>query len=117
MSGDRVRLLILEDNPQRMDAMKKKIHGDAVVVVVETVEQAKKMLAEHKWDIVSLDHDLGGQEMLDSGLGTGYEVALWLKEHPEHQPPEIWLHSLNPVGRKNMANQLPNADECPFWWK
>ena len=50
-------------------------------------------------EIISLDHDLG-EEM------TGYDVAKWIEEKvwmdDDFCPPEILIHSANPVGRSNI---------------
>jgi hypothetical protein len=57
---------------------------------------------------VSLDHDLG------SGVGTGMDVALWIEEQAflGNLPRLIWsVHSMNPVGRKNMSLALYNANK------
>jgi len=69
------------------------------------------------YDILSIDHDLGGKTYVESGEGTGYEVAEWLYENPDRKPKEIYLHSLNSAGRKNMKNVLPESVEAPFAWK
>ena len=51
--------------------------------------------------VLSLDHDLG-----DDARGTGYDVLAWLEEHvathPVTEPPEIRLHTANPVARERM---------------
>lgn len=59
------------------------------------------------WDLVSLDHDLGGQHYVPSGPGTGYEVACWIEEH---QPiiNKIVLHTFNAIGAERMAMALRN---------
>ena len=55
--------------------------------------------------VVSLDHDLGGQD-------TGAAVLAWLERthhdpvEPDVRPREVRLHTANPVGRGMMAAQL-----------
>ena len=65
-----------------------------------------------------MDHDLGGKIYVESGPGTGYEVACWLEdpENKGHVPDHIVLHSLNTVGRKKMNMALPQAVDCPGAW-
>jgi hypothetical protein len=69
--------------------------------VVRTVEEAKNLL--QSWDlptIMSLDHDLGGDE-------TVMQVLHWMaEEYYEEGPPEWTIHSANPVGRQNMESFL-----------
>lgn len=54
---------------------------------------------------LSLDHDLGD----DVGIGTGYDVLLWLEEEQYNDPtfpiPNMAVHSANPAGvyRMNQA--------------
>lgn len=127
--AESLRILILDDDPHpddpdnfskagqfRIKAFKKKFIGH-VVKWVRTAEQAIDELANNDWDVLFLDHDLGGEIYVDSGPGTGYEVAVWLEKNPDRQPPQIFLHSLNSVGRQNMQAALPNATQTPFAWK
>jgi len=110
------RILILEDNPSRHKAFRQKFIGNTVVIVSEPRE-AKLLLEDMGWDVLCLDHDLGGQEMMESGSGTGYEVAEWSEKHPARQPKTIIIHSLNPVGSANMNDALPDAHIIPRAWK
>ena len=53
---------------------------------------------------LSLDHDLG-----DDTRGTGYDVVRWIEEAVVTRnfvPPEIAIHSANPVGRERMARGI-----------
>jgi hypothetical protein len=87
------------------------------VKCVETVREVCTYLEAEDWDALFLDHDLGGEIMCASGENTGYEVACWLAAHSDRKPKYIFLHSLNPTGRKNMKFVLPEAVEYPFAWK
>lgn len=88
------------------------VHHTAVIV--ETAKEAIDELGKNSWDIVFLDHDLGGSEMVASGPGTGYEVAKWLENNSDKQPPEIVIHSFNPEGARKMKAALPSAKVEPF---
>lgn len=112
-----LKALILEDDHNRMSQMHTKMIGIAHLTIVETANEAIAALTDDSWDLLSLDHDLGGEEMVDSGPGTGYEVACWLENNPHKQPAVIWIHSLNPVGRNRMSQALPDAQQKPLWWK
>jgi len=109
-------VLILEDDPFRVKAFKRKFIGHSVTVT-DNATEAIVLLKSKSWDYLFLDHDLGGEQMVSSGPGTGYEVAKFLEENPQYQPVNIALHSLNPSGRKNMQMALPEAIEAPFCWK
>lgn len=53
------------------------------------------MLKELIWDMVYLDHDLGGEQ-------TGYDIMCWLEANPVYLPKEIVIITSNPVGRQRM---------------
>ena len=112
-----MRILILEDDPERQIRFRRKMIGH-YVVITEFAAEAIRLLQEENWNLLCLDHDLGGKVFVDSSTesNTGYAVAKWLEEHPDRQPNQILLHSLNPSGRKNMADCLPDAQEAPFAW-
>ena len=72
-----------------------------------TVWEALTKLSLIEFDVLSLDHDL------DSFLGykelTGYDITLWLasrKNEGLYIPPDIRIHSANPVGRENMQSVI-----------
>lgn len=60
----------------------------------------------------SLDHDLTEEQMIrggyygqiyEDGQKSGYDVILWLEEHPDCWPPQgVHVHSANIAGRKRM---------------
>jgi|SRR5581483_1514285 len=56
------------------------------------------------WDLLFLDHDLGGEK-------TGYDILTFINflsndEHPVSKPTKIKLVTSNPVGRENMEFAL-----------
>jgi len=121
--------LILDDDPDyddpqnpakagknRITAFRKKLIGNDITWVM-TAADAIEALANNDWDVLFLDHDLGGEAYVKSGPGTGYEVAVWLERNPTRKPPQIFLHSLNTVGRDNMKGALLEAIHAPFAWK
>jgi CheY-like chemotaxis protein len=110
-----MNILILEDSVERQKLFTKKF-GEHILVMVDSAKSAIEELQSQKWDTVMLDHDLGGEYGVDSGPGTGYEVAKWLSENPQHKPHQIIIHSANPVGRDRMKAELPEAIIAPFIW-
>lgn len=110
-----MKILILEDNIDRINSFKK-VLSFAILTFVERAEDCIQELQKNEFDCLFLDHDLGGQVMVESGPGTGYEVAKWLEEHPDRQPDLIFLHSLNSVGVKNMRLALPKSRIRPWAW-
>jgi len=110
-----MRILILEDDLSRMVHFKKALLKH-IVDHTEDSKAAIELLKEHNYDTLFLDHDLGGKQLVASGEGTGYEVAEWLSKNDSRKPRQIYLHSLNGPGRKNMKSVLPEAVEAPFAW-
>ena len=109
------KMLVLEDNKTRQRAFKQKFIGWSVTIV-EKAEEAISLLTENRYDYLCLDHDLGEQENVPSGPGTGYEVADWLSKNPDRMPDNVIIHSYNPAGRENMKRALPNAQVKPGIW-
>lgn len=109
-------ILVLEDDPIRQKIFSEKLIGSSFVIV-STAKEAIKKLAEKNWDYAFLDHDLGGEIYVESGEGTGYEVAEWLAAHPEHHPRFVIIHSFNPAGAQKMQDVLPKATLAPGCWK
>jgi len=110
-----MNILILEDDHERHEAFLRNLIG-ANVVIVETATDAIQELSKSVWDYLFLDHDLGGQQMVESGPGTGYKVALWLEQNPDRQPENIIIHSYNPYGSTMMKKALPKAKLRPGCW-
>jgi Response regulator receiver domain. len=94
-----MRILVLDDSKERLQAFQRKLIGHNVVTIM-TASEAIQELENSFFDYVFLDHDLSDQQMVPSGPGTGYEVAQWLAEHVEKQPLNIVIHSFNPVGAR-----------------
>ena len=63
-----MRILILEDDPARHKAFKKNLIGNEVLITEHT-DQAIKLIKEQDWDVLFLDHDLGGKVYCESGAG------------------------------------------------
>jgi len=103
-----MKILILEDNVYRHHKFRIKFIGH-LVTIVETVYECIDALESDEFDAICLDHDLGEKEMVNSGDGTGYEVAVWLTKNKDRTPKHIYIHSCNPVGAKNMKNVLESA--------
>lgn len=108
-----MKILVLEDDHIRHISFMKNL-SDHDLDIVETSKEAIKKLQDNDYDVLFLDHDLGGKIMTPSGENTGYEVAQWLSNNPDRMPKQIYLHTLNPVGQQNMKNVLPNAIIASF---
>jgi hypothetical protein len=89
-----------------------KNHGCADWTWVKTAHGAIQLLLTGDVTVASLDHDLGVAQSMYGAMGqigpphdtgSGYDVVLFLEEHPEYWPPEgTYVHSANPAGRARM---------------
>lgn len=112
-----MKILILEDDPERHLSFKKNLAFAKVLKIVTTVPDAIYELSHNTWDVLFLDHDLGGEVFVDSNESlTGYHVAVWLEEHQEYKPKNIIIHSLNYIGAARMKAALPEAQLIPSAW-
>lgn len=107
-------ILVLDDDVRRHRQFVRGLLNHNVTVVV-TSEEAIAALKRKKWDVVFLDHDLKGVPE-DPGPGTGYEVAEWLAQNPDRQPPQIFIHTFNPSAAVKMRQALPGAEYRPGVW-
>ncbi len=112
-----MKILIVEDNQYRI-AMFKTILGKTDYDIVTSSKEAIERLKINNYDYIFLDHDLGidpktGEKtenvMLDSGDGTGYEVAKYIAEKDIDDRAKIVLHTFNFIGAGRMKSVLSNA--------
>ena len=101
------RILFFDDNPHRHRKISQHLVCDGAYTVAEAVSKFQ----QHKYDIVFLDHDLGGDEHVDSHgeEETGYTLVKWIAANR----PKIGLvviHTLNHPGGTLMFTELINSD-------
>lgn len=105
-----MKIFILEDDPNRMVIFKRMFKGHTIVHV-ETSDEGIEVLNTIKFDIIFLDHDLGGRQFVDSReYDTGYRVAVSIPQ-TINKDTDVVIHSYNPAGAKNMENVLDNRGE------
>ena len=114
-----VRVLILEDDPNRVADFRRN-YSDFDLCFVSTVQEAEDVVkAQPAFDVMFLDHDLGGTQMAPSDKNSGYEFARRLAIfHSSKLPKACVVHSLNPNGAENIVGAMGgNAIRIPFAWK
>lgn len=101
---------MLEDDPRRIEIFRKALARHAVSYV-ETARACIELLETEKFDVVFLDHDLGGEVYVDrNNTNTGSEVVRWLKLHIEDLDPCFIIHSHNTDEAMNMEFDLKRAN-------
>ena len=109
----RKKVFILDDDEYRLFEFRQ-IHEGSNVVTVKTAQEAIDILSKDiDYDLISLDHDLGGEVYCSSELeNSGYRVAKYLSG--KDVKCKIVIHSWNPAGAKRMHDLLPNSIMIPF---
>ena len=121
----RLEILLLEDDISRVIAFKKRLDTsgrDFNITHFERSYDAIEALKVNKYDLVLLDHDLGGRTYVDhtnDKEDCGMRVAEYFMTHPEvvrtHGP--IIVHSLNGPAAQQMVELIGEAIWAPFLWQ
>lgn len=113
------RIFILEDNEHRNKFFRTylpALYPEAEIVMHEEAAYAMNALEPGShWDIIFLDHDLGGMVYVQSeDPNTGFQVAKHIAANNITYNQCI-VHTQNPVGGKNISNALGgNCSLIPF---
>lgn len=112
-----MKILILEDNPERVNLFKKRLSNHELLVF-DNVKEAIEATKTHKKEIevYFLDHDLDGKTYVESTEeNTGFKFAQFLVENYIDLKADVIIHSMNPVGASNIKGIIPHATITPFW--
>lgn len=109
-----IQILILEDDDLRVIEFKKRIaetNADINLIVVDQAIECIKHLSTQKFDIIFLDHDLGGEVLVSSTKeNTGATVArFWKSSDNMNKYTTVVIHSLNPAGSSYMMNIISDV--------
>jgi len=112
-----MNVLFMDDDPGRRAAFLERVPSS---FVVDNAMDCIKALSEKPWDVVFLDHDLGGEVYVDTGReDCGMEVVRWMEDNLPIVGSVI-VHSLNGPASKEMVNRLDDANynvtHIPFAW-
>ena len=118
-----MRILILDDDPNRHKAFKRLFIGH-LDTHVETASDCIEALRYKDWDILFIDRDLSDWGRPYHEAGTGNDVAEWLWENPDRIPPHVIVHSINVSGSRAIYTVIrANApkgtvvERFPFAWQ
>jgi len=110
-----MKILILEDDHNRIATFRDKLGERHELTIVETAEDAISKLKSDIFDVIFLDHDLGGEVYVSTeDKNTGSEVARWMSQAKLNQPYVI-IHSLNTPAAASMAVTLKGIDITGCW--
>jgi CheY-like chemotaxis protein len=101
------QVLFLDDDHRRIEEIRRRMESlPCELVVVETAVDCILKLGEKSYDLVLLDHDLGGEIYCDSSReDCGMEVVRWLKRTGGEHGAFI-VHTMNPVAAAAMYFEL-----------
>lgn len=100
-----MNVFILEDDPERIKRFKQMLIGHNLVIT-DVAWEANEILSQMLFDFIFLDHDLGGEQMVDTNVeNTGSTVA---KHIPStiNRNVQVYVHSFNPIGAQNMLDAM-----------
>lgn len=120
-----MKILLLEDDLNRVEQFNYRVvelnernHVKCELVHIETAKECIELLEADKFDLILLDHDLGGEVYVDTNnTNTGSEVARWINKNPEKMNGvSIITHTFNPAGAKNIVDLIPSCIYVPAIW-
>lgn len=103
------KMLFLDDRSKRIHAALKKYSDQYDVTIVATVVECLRFLSAEEWDVVSLDHDLGGEEFCYPESKTcGMEIVRYLEKTiwPWVRKPGFIVHSSNAFAATSICIRL-----------
>lgn len=116
---EKFNVLVLEDNLERKLQFIERFQEHSFCSdIVETAIDCINRLKTCKYDVVFLDHDLGGQIHVDvNDKNTGSEVArFWDSPENLNKNALVIIHSHNSVAAKHMKNIITNSILLPSIW-
>lgn len=102
-----MKVLFLDDDVERTKRAIEYFKDDELFLAQTAQESIDILDKESPFDLVHLDHDLGGQVYCPSDEVSGAHVARHIVSMPDDKCPSlVVVHSHNPAGAKNMVETL-----------
>jgi CheY-like chemotaxis protein len=110
-----MRILILEDNQERIEFFKR-IFKNHELIICELIFSAQEIVQQEEFDIMFLDHDLYKDNIRGIELEiTGYDFVKFLVKSNLQKHSLIYIHSMNPTGANAMQNLLRDNGYEVLW--
>lgn len=110
-----MKVLILEDDAQRMTHFLRKLIGHTVDFTADALA-AIDYLEKNVYDIIYLDHDLGGKQMEWDENNCGTNVAEYIRDNPLPETTKVIIHSFNVPAAQRMLRLIPGSIHIPGIW-
>lgn len=115
MGLNKMRILILEDSPERIEFFKR-IYKNHTLFITADIDMAYHYTEIEELNILFLDHDLEPDNFKSLKEGrTGYDFCKSLVEGKLQRHALIYVHSCNPVGGQVMVNLLKDNGYEAIW--
>jgi DNA-binding response OmpR family regulator len=110
-----MKVLLLEDDPTRIKQFKQRfLERGWAYTVTSTADDCIAEFRKGGYNLLFLDHDLGGEQMVDCAhKNTGSEVARQIGR--ECEAPVV-IHSFNAAGAEYMRHFFENVLYLPGVW-
>lgn len=100
-----LRILIVENSPERQKALRN-LFRDHAWITVNTARRALRLIEVFDFDLIALDYDLDGEE-------TGEKIAEFITQS-RNADAKVWVHSMNVQGVVRIQKYLPDSVAVPF---
>ena len=102
------KMLFLDDRTKRIMSAIQKYSDRYDLTIVCNAKECLRYLCRQEWDILSLDHDLNGDDFQDmddrdSGMEVVRSMRGWTRMFNK---PEVWVHSSNLFAAEAMLSML-----------
>ena len=110
-----MRILVLEDNLERIEFFKR-VYKNHELYITHDINEAYHIVENKELDIMFLDHDLDPDNFKAIKEGkTGYDFCKSLVEGKLQKHSIIYVHSMNPIGGQAMVNLLQDNGYEALW--
>jgi len=101
-----MKVFLLEDSFQRVEKFRLLFQNHSLTHSADS-QEANQILAQEKFDLICLDHDLTEHDNDWIASGTGFEVAHFLGTNKTpNDEALIIIHTMNPAGGQQMVKTL-----------
>lgn len=115
-----MKILIVDDMKERQKQLSEALadwyleEETEIVFVDNKLDAIKELKKKKEFDLIFLDHDLGGPFIMDSNEdNTGYQVARFIRNN-NIKYGRVIVHTVNPAGAFNICSILKGAERVPF---
>lgn len=105
-----MKVFVLEDDPDRIRLFAEVLEGHDWTCI-HTCDRTYEFHAHSPYDLILLDHDLGGRQMVDHE-DSGTEFVKLVRDHIGSKA-RVTIHSYNPDGARRMSKLLEEVGVFP----